>query len=272
MKGYFWLILFFLIGSTNALEKPFTIIICSYNNQEWVEQNLNSIFFQDYSNYRVIYIDDCSTDKTNKKVCEYLQEQGIEDRCTLIKNKTRNYKLANLYHTIHELCHDDEIIVEVDGDDWLLHDSVLPMLNSLYQSNTVWMTYGGFRTWPDIYQYLQTQPIPKQVIKDNTFRDFAQKGHIFIALRSFYAGLFKQIKKKDLLFNGDFFSIASDIVTMVPMFEMAGQHFAKINEFVYLYNTGTELNDFKRDRHSQNKVLNIIRKRPIYHPLETAPF
>ena len=40
------------------------IVIASYNNERWVEENLKSVFMQDYSNYRVIYIDDASTDGT----------------------------------------------------------------------------------------------------------------------------------------------------------------------------------------------------------------
>ena len=41
----------------------FTIITPSYNNVEWVEFNLASVLNQTYSNYRVMYIDDASTDE-----------------------------------------------------------------------------------------------------------------------------------------------------------------------------------------------------------------
>ena len=44
--------------------KPFVVIVPSYNNSEWVERNLRSIFEQKYDNFRVIYIDDASTDGT----------------------------------------------------------------------------------------------------------------------------------------------------------------------------------------------------------------
>ncbi len=272
MKGFVWAFLLFYVNGLLSFEKPFIILVCSYNNQKWVEKNLESLLYQNYSNYRIIYIDDCSTDNTVRTVQQYLKAHDPQHRCMVVQNKTRQYKLANLYHAIHHLCADDEIIVEVDGDDWLLSNSVLSQLNELYQSQNIWMTYGGFTTWPQQYHYLQAQPIPQTVIYKNQFRQFYQNAYIFLALRSFYAGLFKQIKKEDLLEDEIFFTTASDIATMIPMFEMAGERFIKINEPIYLYNTGTELNDFRRDRHGQKKVSNLIKNRPPYQRLAKASF
>src|SRR3990167_5715498 len=69
-------------------EKPFVIIVPSYNNSAWYRFNLDSIFIQQYDNYRVIYIDDCSTDKTGKLVEQYIKKQKNKD-IALIKNTQR---------------------------------------------------------------------------------------------------------------------------------------------------------------------------------------
>ena len=37
----------------------FTIIIPSYNNEEWAERCLTSALDQDYEDYDVVYINDC---------------------------------------------------------------------------------------------------------------------------------------------------------------------------------------------------------------------
>ena len=50
----------------------FTIITPSYNNIDWVEYNLASILNQTHTNWRLLYIDDCSTDGTFEKVSEIL--------------------------------------------------------------------------------------------------------------------------------------------------------------------------------------------------------
>jgi hypothetical protein len=46
------------------LEKNLTVIISSYNNKDWYRYNLDSVITQKYSNYQVLYIDDCSPDGT----------------------------------------------------------------------------------------------------------------------------------------------------------------------------------------------------------------
>ena len=75
-----------LIG---AEEKPIVVIIPSYNNQQWYKHNLDSLFCQVYNNYRVIYINDCSSDSTGKLVHDYIQQSGMSDRCVFIDNNVR---------------------------------------------------------------------------------------------------------------------------------------------------------------------------------------
>ena len=44
----------------------FVFIIPSFNNEKWIENNLNSIINQKYNNWNVIYINDNSNDKTQE--------------------------------------------------------------------------------------------------------------------------------------------------------------------------------------------------------------
>lgn len=178
------------------IEHFFIILICSYNNAHWYQKNLDSVKNQTYTNYQVIYIDDASPDNTAQLVQDYIQDNKLETKFKLIKNKERCYKPANLYHAIHGYCQDTAIIVELDGDDWLLHPNVLEYLNTLYNQYPIWMTYGGLIMQPKVFNYLWPQPIPEQVIKTNSFRSYFKTGKIFLALRSFYAKLFKKIKRK----------------------------------------------------------------------------
>jgi len=50
------------------MKNKFKIVIPSYNNEKWVETNIESILEQEYDNFEVFYIDDCSTDNTLQKV------------------------------------------------------------------------------------------------------------------------------------------------------------------------------------------------------------
>ena len=46
------------------MNNRFIILIGSYNNEAWVSFNLDSIFTQTYKNFRVVYYNAASTDKT----------------------------------------------------------------------------------------------------------------------------------------------------------------------------------------------------------------
>ena len=69
----------------------FTIVILSYNNEDWVSKNLGSAINQDYDNYDVVYVEDASTDGTREKV-KSMQESWDHKKgiLTLICNLLQN--------------------------------------------------------------------------------------------------------------------------------------------------------------------------------------
>ena len=155
---------------TQQVSQPhFVIIIPSYNNISWHVQNLDSIFSQDYNDFHVIYIDDCSTDGTGDAVAQYIHTNDVWNNVTFIKSDKRRGALANLYHAIHT-CNDTDIIITVDGDDWLAHDHVLSHLANVYSDANIWMTFGQFAEFPS-GKIGHCRPLAKQAIAHNSFRD-----------------------------------------------------------------------------------------------------
>jgi len=242
-------------------EKPIVVIVPSYNNVPWCYQNLSSIFNQQYSNYHVVYIDDCSSDGTAYLVTQIVKSLGKEDRFTLIQNKQRYGALHNLYYTI-QACEDEEIIVTVDGDDWLTNKQVFATINEVYSTQNVWLTHGCFLETAENTSHWNL-PIPEKIIKAHAFRTFQCPSH----LRTFYAWLFKEIKWEDLMYEGKFFEMTWDQAIMFPMIEMAGERHAYIDKTLYRYNVITPLNDNKKDPKLQNKLEIIIRSMPSYERL-----
>ena len=81
------------------LKKNFVFVIPSYNNQDYYKKNLDSVINQTYKNWHIIYIDDASTDNTNTLVREYVKQNNISDKVTIVTNeknhslwKTRNFR------------------------------------------------------------------------------------------------------------------------------------------------------------------------------------
>ncbi len=237
---------------------PLVVVIPSYNNIQYYKRNIDSVTRQRYSNYRIIYIDDNSPDGTGDAVQKYIRDKELRN-ITFIGNKVRKGALANQYHAI-SLCKDDEIIVHVDGDDWLAHSRALQRINREYNKG-VWLTYGQFRNWPTGRRGW-CKEIPREIIVSNSFREF---GFCSAQPRSFYTWLARRIRVDDLMSsNGYFYRVAGDTALMFPMLEMAGDRFSFIKEVIYIRNVETPLNDFKVNKKEQGRVTREIRKKDKY--------
>ncbi|MCI5051712.1 MAG: glycosyltransferase family 2 protein [Simkaniaceae bacterium] len=247
-------------------QKPFVIIVPSYNNAEFVEKNLSSILEQEYSNFRVIYIDDCSTDATYKKAAQVVRRYNAEGKVKLIRNKRNFGSMANMYNAVHS-CKNEEIVAVVDGDDWLSYVHVLRDLNAYYQNDDVWMTSGNYLEYPE-YVEGQNQPFDLKTLKSASVRRKSwQTSH----LRTFYAGLFKRIRIEDFLYQGNFFPVSADVAAMLPMLEMAREHAYYIPDILYMYNTSNPICDAKMRYDRQQFFDNYIRKQSSYPKLEKHP-
>ena len=117
-------------------EFPIVVVVASYNNKNYYKKNLRSIFNQKYSNYRVIYIDDKSTDGTKELVKNYAKKHKQLQRFTFIENNNRQLALANIYNAVLS-CNGDEIVALVDGDDSLASNDVFEYLNHLYSIKNI---------------------------------------------------------------------------------------------------------------------------------------
>ncbi len=253
-------------------EKPFVFVIPSYNNEAICERTLRSCFEQNYSNYRVIYIDDASTDKTYEKVKAFIQKENQEKRCTLIRNEKNLGGMENLYRAIHS-CLDHEIVITLDGDDWLAHDWVLEKLNACYANPDIWLAYGSYMSYPAYTRGECSRPIPREVLKESRLRSYMDEvGTVASHLRSFYAGFCKQVKLQDVLYEGHFLPSTWDAGIMLPMLEMAqSQHISFVQDILYIYNRANPLNDDKVKRDIQQACSRYVRALPSYKPAE-GPF
>ncbi len=241
-------------------EKPFVVIIPSYNNEEYVQKNLWSVLEQEYKNFRVVFIDDASTDGTYNLAKGVVGAFEADEKVTFIHNQTNYKALYNLYYTIQSLS-DEEICVILDGDDWFAHPKVLKELNRYYSDPNVWMTYGQYITYPKYEK-------AKAISFNPAIRSL--RGQIELPqLRTFYAALFKKIKIKDFLHQGEFFNTCWDLAITLPLWEMARNHSVFIPEVFYVYNRETPLNDDKIYKEKQALLSRYIRSLPSYEEIET---
>jgi len=245
-------------------EKKMVIVIPSYNNEALYKQNLDSVYGQEYCNYRVIYINDCSSDDTASAEF-YIAAKNQMHRTQFINNKIRKLAVHNIYDAVWS-CQDDEIIVLVDGDDELDDPFVLQHLNEIYSQNEIVMTYGNFRYLSTGEPATWVRPYPAYIIASNTFRTsgyFTGMGH----LRTFYAGLFKNIREEDLKYEGEFLKSAYDAAMLYPMIEMAGFKHLCVDKVLLRWNDSNPISDHKVDRDLQKRMNDYILQKVPYAPL-----
>ena len=202
------------------INNKFKIITPSFNNEEWVEYNIASILNQTYTNYEVLYIDDNSTDNTYEKVLEIVKDLP---NWKVIKNRTNKGATYNYFETVDGYANNNDILIHLDGDDWLYDETVLEKLNNFYNDKDVWMTYGGFVCYDGTDEsklpYPQSTPHPDFIHNHKKYReDIWRASH----LRTYRSFLFNLIKREDVkLLNSDqYYWHGGDLAFQYPCMEM----------------------------------------------------
>lgn len=100
-----------------------SIIIPCYNNQEYIEESINSAFEQDYPNIEVIVVNDGSKDESINLIKKYSNRLKIVDQKNQGASSARNngLKIAN-----------GEYIKFLDGDDILHPNSIREQVAQSY--------------------------------------------------------------------------------------------------------------------------------------------
>tara|TARA_R100001129_G_scaffold94492_2_gene64335 strand:- start:1614 stop:3608 length:1995 start_codon:yes stop_codon:yes gene_type:complete len=242
------------------MDNHFKIIIPLYNVEKWIKICIRSVRAQTYKNFQCIILDDISTDNSVEVI---KKEIANDDRFKLVVNENKAFALKNIYDGIQmSNPSSEDVIVTLDGDDWLAGRDVLKRLNEIYSAEKCWLTYGSYAEYPSNIRGKFAKQIPAQVIEGNSFR---QHEWCSSHLRTFKYHLWNRIKKEDLLdTEGNFYKMTWDLAFMFPMLEMAGHKSKFIRDIMYVYNVDNPLNDHKVDNTYQINLEREIRAKEKY--------
>lgn len=240
----------------------FIITVPFYNVEKYIKKCIESIKLQTYSNFVCVVTDDHSSDNSYKMAVEAISG---DNRFKLITNKSRKDVMENTVNAIKIANpNDEDVIVNIDGDDWLAHEGVLEKVANKYEEKDILLTYGTYKFFPS-GEKGHTTAFPKEIIKKNLYRRYRwNSSH----LRTFKFKLWKNIKEDDLKHpDGSWMFPAADVCFMLPMLEMSGGKFHFFDEILYVYNRETPLNADK-DRLAKQKANEAItRSRKSYDKL-----
>lgn len=125
------------------------IIIPNFNYEHTIEKCLTSIFEQTYKNYEIIFVDDCSTDKSvevakrtyanylKKLLCgeDAINELKEDNHFKIIQLKQKRYNGGARNEGYLHVSNDTDYIYYVDSDDWLFDNQSLEKINNKLQKN-----------------------------------------------------------------------------------------------------------------------------------------
>lgn len=241
----------------------FLIITPFYNVEKWIANTIKSVKAQTYTNFRHILVDDMSTDSTTEVVKSLIAD---DDRFVLVENREKKYALKNIQDAFERFCEDpEEIIVSLDGDDWLASPRSLEIVNDCYNQTGCLITYGSYKEYPSGHRGKFSRKVSEQTQKERSFRKAPwTTSH----LRSYKYKLWEKIDKRDFLdFDGKHYKKTCDLALMYPMLEMAGNRVEFIEEMIYVYNTLNDLNDHKTGHEEQLRIERRIRSLEAYEVL-----
>ena len=107
-------------------QNKYVVIIPNCNNGKWLNKCLDSVLNQTYKNFKLIVVDDLSTDNSIDIIKSYK-----DDRVILLQNKRKRYnggsRNVGIDYALEKL--DFDYFCFLDSDDWWKHNKVLETIN-----------------------------------------------------------------------------------------------------------------------------------------------
>jgi len=209
--------------------------VTSYNIENFIDRCLASIKSQTHTDFKCFITDDLSTDTTVDRINSFIQG---DDRFVLIQNETKRYQCGNYDLICRETegINEDDIFIEVDGDDHLSDDGVFARIYDYYSKSDLWIANGSFMF---------------ETVKEGSTRLITDMSKLrtepFTAshIRTWKIFLWRAMKIEDLKDqNGNYWVAGGDLIFMYDMLEMAGlDHYTHMTEVNYIYNDLNPIGD-----------------------------
>lgn len=190
------------------------IVIMCGPCEAFVKRCIQSLQAQDDPDWDARVIVDPCGDKSFEAASEAAARDG---RFHLHQNLQRMYSMFNLIQAIRlSEAGSEDVIVVVDGDDWLNQTDAIRKIRSTYAKHDCWLTYGSWiSNVPHIPGMWSAYP--------HDIRDFRMSPWLATGIRTWKKWLWDLVDDEDFRDeHGRYFRYASDVAYMLPMLEMSG--------------------------------------------------
>lgn len=187
---FFYLRLAYVKSGTNGENSPVSVIICARDEAENLEKFLPSVLKQNYPEFEVIVVNDCSEDCT-EDILKNLQKTYKNLKFTTIKKDEKFTHGKKLAQTIGIKAAKNEILLFIDADCYPKSENWIKSICSNYFKNTeIVLGYGS---------YEKTKGFLNKIIRFDTF--FIALQYMSFALAGVpYMGVGRNLSYKKTLF------------------------------------------------------------------------
>lgn len=239
----------------------FQIITKAYNCADYIERCILTVKTQIITDWKMTIVIDPSDDWTFSRCAKYAEKDRIEIHCM----DKRMYGTHNIAYGINNCgAKDEDIIVCVDGDDYLCENDALFIVKKKYDQTNCLLTYGSFMRFstgercPAFKSYDPSLPVRKQNWNGSHLKTFKYK-------------LWKKLPKDCLLDStGNYIKYCDDMAFMFSMIELAGwDKVQQIKELLYMYNDCNPENAFSTNKKECKEIEQKLRN---LQPLSLVSF
>jgi glycosyltransferase involved in cell wall biosynthesis len=236
------------------------IIVNCGRAEDYIGPCLQSLQMQTYFDWEAQVTIDRRGDRTWENA---VQAADGDPRIVITRNKRRLYPMENIVRAIRRSnAEPEDVIVILDGDDWLITDRALERIAFEHADEDCWMTYGSWIS--------NRRRAPGRWPAYPEGCDFRSAPWLGTAVRTWKKWLFDLIDEVDLRDRaGRYFRICEDVACMFPMLEMSTtRHARHIEEPLMLYNLLSHHDPARRLKNEGGRNLFDLRRRRRYAPLE----
>lgn len=232
------------------MSNRFVFLIPAFNCERKIDKTIRSVVMQTYENWKIVLVDDMSTDNTFGMSHELLNKYHVpKNKYDLIKRETKYGEVLNTLDVCgrHE---ENDIIVRLDAGDWITDMGALEIINYMYQAHdpaVLWTNQRwGFSEFSICGAIDQKESVYKQPWRSSHLKTFRN---------SSLSGINENNFKDD---DGNWIMIACDQAIFLPMMERARLQNKKLLYLpLVMYHYDIDLNDqnlFKCDRSVNQKM------------------
>lgn len=234
------------------------VVVTTFNNEDWVQTNIESILEQSYKNYNVLYVDDSSSDDTQNTI-KYLIDNN--EKFNLIFHEKNMSKSYSFMKYVKNFVHDNEILIFIDGDDWLPYKDIFEKIVKYYLMNNAWVAYSKMICYPSLNESpSHGKNHPDFIHRYNLYREYPYTASHIKTMKGF---IFKNINEKDLIYNDEWIRFGDDLAIMCAAMEQSPTEKIGVMDFLgYVYNesnTNSQRthNDYINGKDGENYIKSI---------------